>query len=159
MVLAVLLFAAVPGSAPPTAAREGPAGPNFVFVLADDMRKDDLKYMRKIRALLGDKGMRFVNAFVSYGLCCPSRATILRGQYAHNHGVWSNGNDADAPDGEWEGFNAHGNEQDNLATRLDDAGYRTGLFGKYLNHYKETTVPPGWDDWFALVSYGTSTIT
>ena len=66
MALTVLLFAAVPGSAPPTAAQESPTKPNFVFILADDMRKDDLAYMPKTRALLGgDQGMRFKNAFVS----------------------------------------------------------------------------------------------
>ena len=39
-----------------------------------------------------------------------------------------------------------------MATRLHAAGYRTGLFGKYLNGYKNTTnSPPGWDRWFAHV--------
>ena len=115
------------------------------------MRADDLRYMPKTSALLGDQGMRFENAYVSYGLCCPSRATIMRGQYAHNHGVWYNAN---GPDGAWEGYQSHGNEQDNVATRLHDvAGYRTGLFGKYFNDYYGTTyVPPGWDDWFGKFS-------
>src|SRR5215213_9987054 len=66
------------------------AKPNIVFIIADDMRKDDLTYMPKTRSLLAEKGMSFENAFVSNALCCPSRATILRGQYAHNTGVWSN---------------------------------------------------------------------
>ena len=57
--------------------------PNFVFNLTDDMRKDDLKYMPKTRALLTTQGMQFQNAYVSNPLCCPSRATIMRGQYAH----------------------------------------------------------------------------
>jgi arylsulfatase A-like enzyme len=48
------------------------AKPNFVFILADDMRYDDLKYMPKTQALLGAKGMRFKSAFVSNALCCPS---------------------------------------------------------------------------------------
>jgi len=41
------------------------AMPNIVFILADDMRKDDLRNMPKTRSLLGGKGMRFQNAFVS----------------------------------------------------------------------------------------------
>ncbi len=148
MVLAMLLFTAASDTAP-TTAQEAPP-PNFVFILADDMRKDDLKYMPKTNALLGDQGMRFENAFVSYALCCPSRSTIMRGQYAHNTGVWDHVN---GPDGGWQGYQSHGNEQDNLATRFHDAGYRTGLFGKYLNGYYDTTyVPPGWDDWFAKFS-------
>jgi N-acetylglucosamine-6-sulfatase len=126
-----------------------PAKSNFVFILADDMRNDDLNYMPKTRALLEEKGMRFANAYVSNPLCCPSRATIMRGQYAHNTGVWSNV----APDGGWQGYQSHGHEHDNLATRLHDAGYSTALLGKYLNHYEGTTVPPGWDEWFATFSF------
>ena len=71
----------------------------------------------------------------------------MRGQYAHNTGVWYN---SDGPDGGWQGYKNHGNERDNIATRLHDAGYRTGLFGKYFNNYDWSAVPPGWDDWFAM---------
>jgi N-acetylglucosamine-6-sulfatase len=127
--------------------------PNFVFILVDDMRKGDLKYMPKTRSLLGsEKGMRFEKAYVSNALCCPSRATIMRGQYAHNAGVWGNHN---GPNGGWKGYQNHGNERDNIATRLADAGYQTGLFGKYFNGYAggTTHVPPGWDSWFALFGF------
>ncbi len=132
-----------------TVTQANPAKPNIVFILADDMRKDDLKYMPKTRSLLQDRGMSFQNAFVSNPLCCPSRATIMRGQYAHNTGVWSNV----PPDGGWEGYQSQGNEEDNIATRLHDAGYNTALLGKYLNHYEGTAVPPGWDDWFATFTF------
>jgi arylsulfatase A-like enzyme len=71
------------------------AKPNIVFILADDMRKDDLKYMTKTKALLQRTGMTFQNAFVSNALCCPSRATIMRGQYSHNTHVWNNHNSAE----------------------------------------------------------------
>jgi N-acetylglucosamine-6-sulfatase len=138
---------------PPTTAQTTPIKPNLVFILADDMRKDDLKYMPKTQTLLGAAGMKFENAFVSYGLCCPSRATILTGQYAHNNGVWTNRNLPNTTDGGWEGFKARGHEQDNLAVRLDDAGYSTGLLGKYFNHYQGTAVPPHWDRWFANFTF------
>ena len=72
------------------------------------MRKDDLKYMPKTRALLGNKGMRFEKAFVSMAWCCPSRATIMRGQHAHNHGVWFT---KDTADGGWQGYKNLGNER------------------------------------------------
>jgi N-acetylglucosamine-6-sulfatase len=122
------------------------AKPNIVFILADDMRKDDLKYMPKTLSILRDKGMYFSNAFVSNALCCPSRATIMRGQYAHNTGVWTN----QGSRGGWKAYRNNGNEKDNMATRLDAAGYRTGLFGKYLNEYPGASdEPPGWDRWFA----------
>jgi len=133
--------------------------PNIIFILTDDMREDDLNtYMPKTTTKLVAKGMSFENAFVSNPLCCPSRATIMRGQYSHNTDVWFNNNvfdpDPNVRDGGWEGYNGNGYESDNLATRLQDAGYSTGLFGKYLNGYGATTVPttvpPGWEDWFAF---------
>src|SRR5918997_5011992 len=145
MALTVLLSLSVSGSIPEDA-QALTAKPNIVFILTDDMRNDDLKYMPNTRFLLRAKGMSFSNAFVSNALCCPSRATIMRGQYAHNTGVWLNG----GPDeGGWRAYRSNGLEQDNVATRLDAAGYRTGLFGKYLNSYSNTTIPPGWDRWYA----------
>jgi N-acetylglucosamine-6-sulfatase len=67
--------------------------PNIIFILTDDMRKDDLNtHMPKITTKLVTKGMGFENAFVSNALCCPSRATIMRGQYSHNTDVWFNNN-------------------------------------------------------------------
>jgi N-acetylglucosamine-6-sulfatase len=135
------------------------AKPNFVFILTDDMRYDDLEYMQKTRFALKDKGMTFTSAFVTTALCCPSRATIMRGQYAHNTGVWFN---ISGPSGGWEGYKSRRHEEDNVATQLNGelngelngAGYRTGLFGKYFNDYGGTTVPPGWDDWFGFIGQG-----
>src|SRR5215218_6632658 len=57
-------------------ARGATARPNIVFIVADDMRYDDLKYMPKTRSVLKAKGLSFSNAFVSNSLCCPSWATI-----------------------------------------------------------------------------------
>ncbi len=132
--------------------------PNIIFILTDDMRKDDLTdtYMPKTTTALVAKGMSFENAFVSNPICCPSRATIMRGQYAHNTDVWFNNNvfdpDPNVRDGGWKGYNGNGYEDDNVATHLKAAGYTTGLFGKYQNGYSGTTKPPGWDDWFAMLS-------
>jgi N-acetylglucosamine-6-sulfatase len=147
----VLLWGAFSGSAP-VAAQTAPVKPNFVFILTDDMRKDDLNYMPKTRSLLETQGMQFENAFVSNPLCCPSRATIMRGQYAHNTGVWFN---TDSSLGGWQAYKSRGYEKNNVATRLHGAGYRTGLFGKYFNSYDGTTVPPGWDQWFGFIKNGT----
>jgi N-acetylglucosamine-6-sulfatase len=130
------------------------AQPNIVFILTDDMRKDDLMYMPKTHSLLREQGMGFRNAFVSNALCCPSRATIMRGQYSHNTGVWCN-SPTDSPSTTlcgWQAYQDNSNEADNVATRLQDAGYRTGLFGKYLNGYNTMEIPPGWDRWFAHVN-------
>jgi arylsulfatase A-like enzyme len=145
MVLALaLLWEAFSGSAP-VAAQTSPR-PNFVFILADDMRYDELAYMPKTTNLLGSaQDMTFTRAYVAMPLCCPSRTSILTGMYTHNHKVWFNDN---VSVGGWKEFKALGHEQDNLATRLDDAGYRTGLFGKYVKNYDGSSVPSGWDYWF-----------
>jgi len=124
------------------------AQPNIVFILVDDMRKGDLGYMPKTKTLLQKTGMTFENAFVSNPICCPSRATIMRGQYAHNTQVWSN---VDSSTGGLRAYRERGYEDDNVATTLKAAGYRTALIGKYLNHYQEPTKSRGWDEWFATL--------
>ena len=144
--LAVLFFWSIPES-PPPAAQTTPNQPNIVFILTDDMRKDDLAYMPNTRNLIASQGMTFDNAYVPLASCCPSRASILRGQYVHNHKVWF----SDVQSGGYKAWAAQGHESDNLATRLQAGGYSTGLFGKYMNGYSKTTgKPPGWTDWFAM---------
>jgi len=124
--------------------------PNILLILTDDQRYDSLRAMPTVRRLLVDRGMTLASAIVSDPICCPSRATILTGRYAHTTGVYANG----LPNGGWSAFKA--SESDTIATALQDAGYRTGLFGKYLNGYNTKTgtlyVPPGWDRWFAVAS-------
>ncbi|MGZ4704671.1 MAG: sulfatase family protein [Acidimicrobiales bacterium] len=123
------------------------ARPNVLFVLTDDMRLDDLQHLPQIRQLIGAEGMTFDDQFDNVTLCCPARTSILRGQYAHNTGVLTNG----GTNGGFETAYATGVEQSTLATSMHDAGYTTGLFGKYLNGYPNTAspdyVPPGWDTW------------
>jgi N-acetylglucosamine-6-sulfatase len=127
------------------AALAGVAGerPNILLILTDDADLTLLPKMPEIEEHLVRKGTTFPNAFAPFATCCPSRATILRGQYPHNTGVISNY----GTHGGVGAFEAAGNDGDNLATRLDAAGYRTGLFGKYLNGYAGGYVPPGWDEW------------
>src|SRR5215204_4786693 len=147
LAVGLLFFGSYPGNEDGTGKAQAQAAtqPDIVFILTDDMRKDDMAYMPKTQALIRQQGMGFRNAFVSNALCCPSRATIMRGQYSHNNGVWSNDNG-------WHTYKVSGDEADNVATRLGAAGYRTGLFGKYLNGYDGSTVPVGWDDWFGVVT-------
>jgi N-acetylglucosamine-6-sulfatase len=118
--------------------------PNIVFILADDMRLDEFEYMPQTQRLLAEQGLTFENSFVTTPLCCPSRATILRGQYAHNHQVLMNAN----LDGGFEKFRSLGREDSTVATWLRSGGYKTVLLGKYLNHYpqkkmKRTCRPAG----------------
>jgi arylsulfatase A-like enzyme len=89
------------------------------------------------------KGVTFTNAFVSNPWCCPSRATILRGQYSHTTGVYDNA----PPNGGFASFRDYQLQSSTLGTWLQAAGYRTALMGKYLNGYGGVVVPPGWDFW------------
>ena len=137
-----------------TAATQTSAKPNVLFILTDDMRASDLEYMPNTQSLLAGRGVKFTKSWVTRSLCCPSRATVLRGQYAHNHEVWANVN----PSGGFWRFYDSGLEASTIATWLDRAGYDTILIGKYLNRYglsrdgsyaPNTHVPPGWDKWYA----------
>jgi N-acetylglucosamine-6-sulfatase len=150
-VLALAAALAMSASATVTTQAQPSQKPNIIFILTDDQRYDDLQFMPKTMQVLADQGMSFSNAYVPFSECCPSRSSILTGEYTHNHQVWGDG----SPDGGWQKFHDQGHEQDNLATHLHDAGYKTALMGKYLNNYDSLVVPPGWDDWFARIG-GTS---
>lgn len=159
--LALLLLAA-PTPAPRADAVTPPLGraattsgenpPNVVLIVADDLRLDMMWAMPEVRSRIGGEvpaaashGVTFSNGFVVNPVCCPSRASILTGQYSHTTGVWTN----TEPDG---GFTAF-DDSSTMATWLDAAGYRTGLIGKYLNGYgpaQASYVPPGWDEWFGV---------
>jgi N-acetylglucosamine-6-sulfatase len=140
---AVSCFGKPNGGSNAALAAEAGEKPNILFILTDDADLSLLPKMPHIEEQLVHKGTTFPNAFAPFATCCPSRATILRGQYPHNTGVISNY----GSHGGVAAFEAAGNDEDNLATRLDTGGYRTGLFGKYLNGYEGGYVPPGWDEW------------
>ncbi|MFM9043221.1 MAG: sulfatase-like hydrolase/transferase, partial [bacterium] len=108
----------------------GETPPNVLMILTDDQRYDELEAMPNVRTLIAGEGVTFERAYVSYPLCCPSRASLLTGLYAHNHDVRGNF----APQGGWTKFQESG-EQQALPVRLQEAGYRTGLAGKYMNGY------------------------
>ena len=80
-------FLAVGCSGPNQGEDQTSIRPNIVFITADDMSADDYEYMPQTRQLLTEGGVTFEEAFVTHSLCCPSRASILRGQYTHNHQV------------------------------------------------------------------------
>ena len=118
--------------------------PNFVFVLTDDQSVATLPYMPAVRENLATRGTTFENFVLTLPTCCPSRATFLRGQYAHNHGI------SGAAGADGQEFADSGLDGSTVATWLDGAGYETALFGKYLNGYRQSEyVPPGWDRWHA----------
>jgi arylsulfatase A-like enzyme len=133
----------------PSSTPTPPFHPNIIFILTDDMAYADLQYMPKTMELLGKGGMSFDQFFVSMALCCPSRACILRGQYPHNTQITGN----IEPDGGFNKFHDLGLEESTVAVWLQQTGYNTALFGKYLNGYPgnmgRAYVPPGWSEWYS----------
>ncbi len=131
-----------------------PGAPNIVLILTDDqdVQSGMLAYMPHLQELLVARGTSFPNNMVPLSLCCPSRTTILRGQYPHNTGVLGNS----LPNGGFEKAYNENVEASTVATLLHGAGYRTALFGKYLNGYPDTAdgfyIPPGWDEWYSPIS-------
>src|SRR3954467_2219048 len=144
--LSLLASAAGPATARPAGAqKDGP--PNILVVMTDDQAAADLAQMPNVRKLLAAQGTKFTNAVDSFPLCCPSRATFITGQYAHNHKVLGNF----YPYG-WYGMKGRANT---LPAWLQKAGYRTALIGKWLNGYGAVDahgeVPKGFDIWRGLL--------
>ena len=133
--------------------------PNIVLIVTDDQDVRSLKQMPNVHKRIERMGTSFSNFLVSTPGCCPSRASILRGQYTHNHGVLFSDptpGGSGPPDGGWEAFHDLGLERSTVATWLQARNYRTALVGKYLNGYgadgNPTTVPLGWSEWYASTS-------
>jgi arylsulfatase A-like enzyme len=125
-------------------------GANVVFILTDDMTSSELAGMPNVQSLIGAQGTTFNEAYVSFPLCCPSRATMLSGQYMHNHGVHGNF----PPNGSWFKFREH--ESNDLPVWLHNDGYYNVHIGKYMNGYSlidgSLPVPEGWNEWYGKVS-------
>jgi arylsulfatase A-like enzyme len=114
---------------------------NIVLILTDDQTFESVAKMPYVSRRVS--WITFSKAFISDPLCCPSRAAILSGQYDFHNRVRSN------QIGDTRRFDS----QRALPKWLRDAGYTTGLFGKYLNQYPfdgGTGHPPGWDAWSAF---------
>jgi len=150
------------------------AAPNIVVIMTDDQEDTgSVAYMPKLRALIAEQGVTFINSLVDCSLCAPSRASFFTGQAAHNTGIKAN-NPLDG--GGWEAFKTK--EDNALPIWLKKAGYKTALVGKYINRYGQQStwgawlawggnlvnvqfkgasignprdwVPPGWDLWYGL---------
>jgi N-acetylglucosamine-6-sulfatase len=142
--LVVAVVAVVPviaggaGPASPGNAVAAQLQPNIVFVFVDDGRVDELAVMPRVRQRIASAGASLTDFYAPFPLCCPARATLLTGEYAHNHRVLGNA----APAGGFKKFD----DRSTLATWLTPT-YRTGMIGKYLNGYTPPYKPPGWDEW------------
>ena len=140
LTIALAMAGAAAGGAEPAGAGSSER-PNVVVVMSDDQTQDSIRYMSRVPALLGEKGATFPVTVTNWPLCCPSRATFLTGQYAHNHRYSATG----PPFG---GFGRLATSE-TLPVWLERAGYYTAHIGKFLNGYERSAVgvPPGWSEW------------
>lgn len=122
--------------------------PNIVLVLTDDQDVvlKGLNPMVQTQQLIANRGATFMNAFTSSPICCPSRSSLLTGQYAHNVKTFNNSQTGGCYGTHWR----EKVEPSTFPVLLQEAGYRTFYAGKYLNEYYSKEVPPGWSDWHGL---------
>jgi len=127
-----------------------PRGRNIIFILSDDHRYDFMSFMEGAPDFLetpnmdrmANQGAHLANAFVSTSLCSPSRASILTGQYMHNHHVVDN----QRPVPEGTVF---------FPQYLQKAGYQTAFVGKWHMGHEDDHPRPGFDHWVSFKGQGT----
>lgn len=119
--------------------------PNIVVIMMDDMCWADLDSMPNVQKFLVDSGMVFDRMYVANSLCCPNRAAFLTGKFPHNNGVLTNM----APDGGFDRWLEMGLDSTSLPVKMQELGYATGIFGKFLNQWSPYSkwVPVGWDEY------------
>lgn len=131
--------------------------PNIILIMTDDQQYEQIQFMPNLLALIAQKGTTFNKGYATNALCCPARATILTGQYTHNHLIYGNA----PPRGGFDKVYSTGLEQNSINVRLQQAGYRTSWIGKYVNRYTDpsvvpglpsTYIPPGWNNWETWLS-------
>jgi arylsulfatase A-like enzyme len=101
--------------------------PNILLIITDDQEKSSMRAMPKTLRLFKRQGVDFNHGYVTTPLCCPARATMYSGLYAHNHGIITNNP-----------TNQFGDTylwQNTFPAVLQQSGYYTGQFGKYLNNW------------------------
>jgi arylsulfatase A-like enzyme len=126
----------------PSVSEGSAARPNILLITVDDTAVGDMDHMPQVARLIAEQGTSFADALAPTPICAPSRASLLTGQYAHNHGVLT-------VEGDGGGVHAF-HAQNTLPVWLQRAGYDTLFLGKYLNGYGDDhrpVVEPGWDEW------------
>ena len=127
--------------------RTGAAARNVVLILTDDQRWDSFGFLDKPWLptphldTLAASGVHAGEHFVTTSLCCPSRASMFTGLYAHAHGVLDNTAELDPALPTWQA----------IARR---AGVRTVFVGKWHMGGNNPHPRPDWDRWIGFRGQG-----
>ncbi len=117
------------------------------MILVDDQRADGIglaghPFLQTPNMdRMGSEGAWFTDAFVTTSLCCPSRASMLTGLYAHAHGVVNNKAELRADVPTWNQL-------------LQRAGVTTAYVGKWHMGGRNASPRPGWDHWVSFPGQG-----
>ena len=149
---ALLAMAACAPAPTPTATKAAPAldgpRPNFVVIVVDDMRFDEMGVAGHpiletphIDALAA-AGANFTRAYHAVPLCSPNRASILTGQYPSTHGIIDNVSRSQTS-----------HILQTFPRTLQADGYETGFLGKW-HMGNDPTQRPGFDEWVSIPGQG-----
>ena len=147
------------GICAPVTAQTAEEKPNIVLINLDDadaelLSDETLSIRFPNLEALANKGLRFTNTHSTSPLCGPSRACLLRGQYAHNTNIFINEPAADVANGMPGGmrlYREQGFYENDLSTWMQDAGYHTMMVGKFIHGDFDRTLPQGWDDFYSYM--------
>ena len=127
LILLLVCLASQVGKAGAAEKSGAATSPNILFVVGDDMGYADVGFHGSKDVLtpnldrLAASGVRFTSGYVTGPYCSPTRAGLLTGRYQNRFGHEYNPS----------GTNGMPTNQITIANRLREAGYRTGLIGKW----------------------------
>lgn len=146
---ALRLAGQMPGDEASASTARADTRPDVIVVVTDDMRDSDWQALPQTRERLGARGTTFPNFILTTSVCSPSRISLLTGTYAHHHGVTHN----KGAEGGFAQFQKQNLGRVTIASILHQTGYRTGLFGKFLNGVASAgEIPGGWDEWLVVTN-------